>query len=151
MKEIKEVKLTSIYDVFSSEEIEKIKKYTLPCLEAHQCHANAARFAIDGLDGYSIDFVEGYFNEPIDIFGHCFNKVTKDENGEEYYIDLTTELVNGEDPTKLKVFVYDEWDWVLIEDLFDEYGQSFIPHLGFFNEEGKKIKVKRIGFEYERV
>ncbi len=141
MKPLIKVELTSIRDVFTDEEIQYIKDYILPDLEPHQCHSNAARFAIDGIGDYDISFIEGYLSFPYGL-GHCWNKVVN-ANGDEFYVDLTTELVNEQDPTQLDVWKYDEWQWDEIEDLFDEYGQSFIPHIGFMDDDGVVVKVDK--------
>lgn len=140
----KKISLSRIADVFTEEEIACIKKYYLPDYEPHQCHSNSARFAIDGFDGYYISFIEGSFGyNDTPMFGHCWNKVVRESDGKEFYIDITTELVNGLDPTEKQVWMYDEWDWTEIENLFDEYGKSFIPHNGFINDNGELVKIER--------
>ena len=143
-KKMKQVRLSRISDVFSAEELEFINKYYLPDYEPHQCHFNSARFAIDCFDGYDISFIEGSLTEEdLPAFGHCWNKVVRESDGKEFYIDITTELVNGLDPTEKQVWMYDEWGRSEIEDLFDNYGQAFIPHIGFTNDDGEEIKVIR--------
>lgn len=145
MKKImKQIRLSRISDVFSAEELEFINKYYLPDYEPHQCHFNSARFAIDGIGGYDISFVEGSFTEEDSpMYGHCWNKVVRESDGKEFYIDITTELVNGADPTEKQVWMYDEWRWSEIENLFDEYESTFIPHIGFTTDNGEEIKVTR--------
>ena len=85
----KEVQIKSVYDVFTEEEIERIKSRVKP--KAKECYANSYHLCTAGLLGYNILYCEGYtevYGIPIE---HAFNKVN------DSYVDITLELVIGDD------------------------------------------------------
>lgn len=133
---MKEIKISSIKDVFNEQEVEYIKS-AYSNFNLGDCHSNAATFACEGIDNYDIEFVEGYIDG---WMPHCFNKVTN-YDGDVFYVDLTFELGHSEEEfsdilTKSEYSVFDEWNWVNIKDVFDEVGLAFIPHIGCYTDNG---------------
>ena len=92
VKDAKDVKISSIYDVFTEEEIERIKSRVHP--KKKQCYANSYHLCTAGLLGYNILYCEG-FTEVCGIpIEHAFNKVN------DLYVDITLELAVGDDVKK---------------------------------------------------
>ena len=82
-KDATSVEITSIYDIFSPEEIKQIKKYVKPQMK--QCYKNAYHMA-DFFEDLGVEYVEGYLNMNGLPIEHAFNVI----DGK--YFDITMEL-----------------------------------------------------------
>lgn len=108
----KPVNVVSVKDVFTPEEISLIKERIRP--KKRQCYRNASLLTYLFPDVMYIEgkaMPENFF--PID---HAFNKVG------DFYIDITFELVLGEDVTKTDYVVLGEYDNNQVIEVSDETG-----------------------------
>lgn len=128
------VDCVSIKEVFTPEEVEKIRSFK--GFECHECHSNSSWFCLMGslnLKGYVFNFCEGLLNQ---FASHCWNKVVRLRDGKEFYVDITSELVNNRNVTENHYLLYTEWTDVEIIKLFNKHESAFIPLKGTFS--GKK-------------
>ena len=102
-RDAREIKCVPLSEVFTKGEIAEIKSVVRP--KAKCCYENAYHLASRMHNtGKEILYCEGYMvfhGLPIE---HAFNKV----NG--LYVDITAELVLGDDVTKNDYVAYGEWD-----------------------------------------
>lgn len=104
LKDLRPVKCVPLGEVFTPEEIRTIRNTVRPKMK--ECYSNAYHFAsrLDGAFGKPILYCEGY----MDTFGlpveHAFNKVG------DLYVDITAELVLGDDVAKSEYSLIGEWD-----------------------------------------
>ena len=108
----KVVNVVSVKDVFTPEEVSLIKKIIRP--KKKQCYRNATLLTylfpnVMYIEGKSMP--ENFF--PID---HAFNKVG------DFYIDITFELVLGEDVTKTEYVSFGEYDNNQVIEVADKTG-----------------------------
>lgn len=122
-KDATSVEITSIYDIFSPEEIKQIKKYVKPQMK--QCYKNAYHMA-DFFEDLGVEYVEGYLNMNGLPIEHAFNVI----DGK--YFDITMELVtNKKYPTNrtndtyvsIGTFSVNEVRKILVQNEF--YGQIY--------------------------
>lgn len=126
------IKCVSIGDVFTEDEIDKIKRYCM--VEKKQCFKNAFRLTL--LFPNRVKYVEGevtILNGGLGI-EHAWNLVDG-----EHYVDLTFELALNEDVTKETYVALGEYDVDVIRGIACEtmvYGGVY-DHL-FLKEFSKK-------------
>ena len=93
LKDLKDVRVVPLREVFSAEEIKRIKKYVQP--KPKMCYRNAHRLC-EVFPEKGIEYVEGYttiFDGTFPI-EHAWNKVG------DKYVDITFELALKNDVTK---------------------------------------------------
>lgn len=119
VKDADSVDICSVYDVFSNEEIDRIKKYINP--QPKCCYENAYKLS-DRFYDRDIKYVEGYLNMKGLPIEHAFNCV----DGK--YVDITIELALDRDVkedtyVKIGEFDIDEVREVLVENGY--YGNIY--------------------------
>lgn len=132
VKDADSVDIVSVYDIFTEEEIQQIKKYVRP--KPKMCYENAYKLA-DVLYTRDIKYVEGYLNMKGLPIEHAFNCV----DGK--YCDITIELALGRDVHEDTYIKIGEWDVndvreVLIQNGY--YGQIY--QTKFLNSYKENIK-----------
>lgn len=100
-EDLQYVKIVSIYDVFTDDEIRQIKRLVNP--KPKCCFENAWKLC-DRLHTHNITYCEGYMELHGLPIEHAFNKV----DGK--YVDITIELALEDDPTKDPHAVYGDFD-----------------------------------------
>ena len=110
----KPVEVVSIYDVFTKDEIMKIRRYVRP--RKKMCYRNSHR--LTSLFPDKVKYVEGRFScsfigLPID---HAFNRVG------DKYVDITVELALKENVTEHEYIKFAEYDLEQIESAAYETG-----------------------------
>ena len=111
LKVAKPVSVSPISEVLSEEQIQFIKDNIQ--LRKKECYRHATLFCLYIPDSV---YVEGQFSTlglPIE---HAFNKVG------DKYIDITAELVLGEDVTKLEYISWGEYDINLVSKIITDRG-----------------------------
>lgn len=103
-KDLVPIECTPLSEIFTDDEIKAIKHIVRPKMKG--CYENAYHFAsrMQEVLGKEILYCEGYMNSfglPIE---HAFNKV----DGK--YVDITAELILGDDVTKSEYTLIGEWD-----------------------------------------
>lgn len=105
----REIKISLLQDVFTPDTIETIRRQVQP--KAKECYKNATLFA--SLFPDVVRYVEGYMtvngNFPVE---HAFNLV----HGK-YYVDITKELVLGDDPREEFYVTIGDWSYNEVEDI----------------------------------
>ena len=137
---LRPVNCVSVKEIFTPEEVEKIFCYE--DFECHECHSNSGLFCVYtlSLKDYVVSFCEGVVNG---LIKHCWNKVVRISDGKECYVDITAEVVNGEEVKDKRYELYAEWTTEEIDKLFTKYKHAFIPYSG--TNAGKKyVKVDKI-------
>lgn len=108
----KPVNVVSVKDVFTPEEISLIKERIRP--KKRQCYRNASLLTYLFPD---VMYIEGKaMPENLFPIDHAFNKVGY------FYIDITFELVLGEDVTKTDYVVLGEYDNNQVIEVADKTG-----------------------------
>ena len=134
-KDADSVDIVPLSDVFTEEEIERIKKDVRPLPK--MCYENAYKLAdrLYDLDK-DIKYVEGYINMhglPID---HAFNSV----DGK--YVDCTIELALGKDPRKDSYVKIGEYDLDKVREVLVENGYyGEIYNTLFLNKYKENVKA----------
>ena len=108
------IKMVSIKDVFSREEINKIKRLVRP--KKKMCYRNA--HLLTTLFPDKVKYVDGRVSVtnigiPID---HAFNRVG------DKYVDITFEMVWNEDTTKYEYIKFGEYDSDQVEEIAEQSG-----------------------------
>ena len=108
------VKMVSIKDVFSREEIYMIKRLVRP--KKRMCYRNA--HLLTTLFPDKVKYVDGrvsvtYIGIPID---HAFNRVG------DKYVDITFEMVWDEDVTQYEYIKFGEYDFEQVEEIAEQSG-----------------------------
>ena len=137
---LRPVNCVSIKEVFTPKEVEKILCHK--DFKCNQCHSNTGLFCVYvlALKDYVVSFCEGVVDG---LIKHCWNKVVRLSDGKEYYVDITTEVANGEGVNDKRYELYAEWTSEEIVKLFNKYKKAFIPYSG--TDIGKKhVKVDKI-------
>ena len=117
--------------------------------ECHQCHKNAF-LACNVLRKYEAEYCEGYL---YCIMPHCFNRIKV--NGQYYYVDVTSEIVNKMNVTKKdnafvrRIFKYDDIHkvfsekmkcFITLDGFYDQYGISL---LFYYDNTGQKVLINK--------
>lgn len=87
LKDLKPVQLESVYDIFTPEQIDIIKKVVNP--QQHECYKNS--FTMVSYFPF-VHYVEGFVNFGVMNIEHAFNSYKG------HYFDITTELVLNSKP-----------------------------------------------------
>lgn len=125
----KPVEVVSIQEVFTKDEIKKIKRYVRP--KVKMCYMNSHNLTCLFPD--KVRYVEGRFSRygiPID---HAFNRVG------DKYVDITAELALKEDVSRNEYIAYAEYDQEQIFDAAYETGY-YGGYYNFYWMKAKKIK-----------
>ena len=114
LKVVEPVKMVSIKEVFSPDEIAKIKRLVRP--KKKMCYRNA--HLLTCLFPDKVKYVDGRVEVwntgfPID---HAFNKIG------DKYVDITFEMVWGEDVTKYDYIKFGEYDIDQVEHVSEKTG-----------------------------
>lgn len=114
LKVVEPVKIVSIKEVFSPDEIAKIKRLVRP--KKKMCYRNA--HLLTCLFPDKVKYVDGRVEVwntgfPID---HAFNKIG------DKYVDITFEMVWGEDVTKYDYIKFGEYDINQVEHVSEKTG-----------------------------
>ena len=135
LKAAKQVKVVSIYDVFTDEEIKEIKKHVKP--KKKMCYKNSHLLTV--LYPNKVKYIEGRFalscnGFPID---HAFNKVG------DKYVDITVELALKEDVTEQKYIEFAEYDSEQIDSAAYETGYYGEYYKFYWMKRKNKEKILR--------
>jgi hypothetical protein len=134
------VRCVSVYDVFTKDEIEKIKSSVRP--KKHMCYKNAHVFCVLFPD--RVKYVEGEVTCFNGAFGieHAWNVVDG-----EHYVDLTLELVLKRDVNKKGYVALGEYDAKMLRKVTsktgvygDIYTHLFIDTLKRKRKDGQQNK-----------
>lgn len=116
LKDAKSVKISSIYESFTQEEIQKIKSIVKP--KAKQCYKNSSMLTKTFTDK-DVLYVEGRYTV-LGMFSteHAFNKVG------DKYVDITSELANGKSIDEINKEAYISLCEVGVQELVESEEES---------------------------
>ena len=129
LKAIKPVKVVSIHDVFTPDEILLIKSVIKP--RRKHCYKNAS--LLTALFPYKVRYVEGKVIPDIEIVvDHALNKVG------DVYVDITYELGLNMDVANATYSAYAEYNYTEIAEVGDNTGYYGDVYNYYWREKQKK-------------